>query len=325
MTEIFSERSFDGISETWSRLLSKTATNTPFQLIEFLEVWVAELGYGIDTHILHAEACTIDGIAPLRREGQSFTFLGDQDVCDFADFLITPGEEIGFFKGLLDYLLANECNSLKLFSVPEESLTLTILPIVARERGYKVDASISDVVPGMELSDTWAQFLSGLSKKNRHELKRKFRRLETVEGVVWLELTEPDEVKFAMDDFLKLLRLSGQHKEEFLTPDRDRFFREVAYRFAVNGFLKLFFLEIKGEKVAGVMCFDYGNSRFLYNSGYNPALAYYSVGLLLKAYSIRNAIEAGLKYYDFLRGDEPYKYDLGGIDRRVFNLNVEIS
>ena len=325
MTEIFSERSFDDISETWSRLLSKTATNTPFQLIEFLEVWFAELGYGSDTHILHAETGTIDGIAPLRSEGQSFTFLGDQDVCDFADFLIAPGEEIGFFKGLLDYLSANECNSLKLFSVPEESLTLTILPMVARERGYKVDACISDVVPGMELPGTWAQFLSGLSKKNRHELKRKFRRLETVESVVWLELTQPDEVKFAMDDFLKLLRLSGQHKEEFLTPHRDKFFRQVAYRFAMNGFLKLFFLEIKGQKVAGVMCFDYGNSRFLYNSGYNPALGYYSVGLLLKAFSIQNAIEAGLKYYDFLRGDEPYKYDLGGIDRRVFHLNVEMG
>lgn len=325
MTEIFSERSFGDIPEIWSRLLSKTATNTPFQLIEFLEIWFTELGDGSELHILHAESDTIDGIAPLRSEGRRFTFLGDQDVCDFADFLIAPGQELGFFNGLLDYLMSTACNSLKLFSVPEESLTLKFLPIVARERGYKVNVCISDVVPGMQLPDTWAQFLSSLSKKNRHELRRKFRRLETVEEVVWLELTRPDEVQFAMDDFLRLLRLSGQDKEEFLTPHRDRFFRQVAYRFASKGFLKLFFLEIKGQKVAGVMCFDYGNSRFLYNSGYNPELGYYSVGLLLKAFSIQNAIESGLKYYDFLRGGEPYKYDLGGIDRRVFNLNMEIG
>ena len=83
-------------------------------------------------------------------------------------------------------------------------------------------------------------------------------------------------------------------------------------------------MEINGQKVAAVMCFDYGNSRFLYNSGYDPEFRYYSVGLLLKAFSIQNAIESGLNYYDFLRGGEPYKYDLGGIDRLVFNLNVEI-
>jgi CelD/BcsL family acetyltransferase involved in cellulose biosynthesis len=325
MTEMFSERSFGDISGIWSRLLLKTAINTPFQLIEFLEIWFGELGYGNNAHILHAEGSTIEGIAPLKSEGRRFSFLGDQDVCDFADFLITPGQEIGFFNGLLDYLLDVECSSLKLFSIPEDSLTLTVLPKMARERGYKVDVCSSDVVPGMELPDTWEQFLSNLSKKNRHELRRKFRRLETVKEVVWLELTEPDEVQSAMDDFLRLLRMSGQDKEEFLTPNRDRFFRQVAYRFAEQGILRLFFLEIKGEKVSGVMCFDYGNSRFLYNSGYNPELGYYSVGLLLKAFSIRNAIEAGLNYYDFLRGNEPYKYDLGGIDRRVFNLNVEID
>ena len=324
MTEIFSERSFCDISGTWSKLLSKTAINTPFQLIEFLETWFSELGSGSDTHILHATSKPMEGIAPLRSRGPSFTFLGDQDVCDFADFLITPGNEIGFFGALLDYLEDIQCRDLKLFSIPEESLTLKILPAVARERGYKVDVAKSDVVPGMGLPDSWDQFLSSLSKKNRHELRRKFRRLGAVDGVAWLELTHPDEVQLSMDDFLRLLKLSGQHKEEFLTPDRDRFFREVAYKFASGGFLRLFFLEINGQKVAAVMCFDYGNSRFLYNSGYDPVFRYYSVGLLLKAFSIQNAIESGLNYYDFLRGGEPYKYDLGGIDRLVFNLNVEI-
>ena len=51
----------------------------------------------------------------------------------------------------------------------------------------------------------------------------------------------------------------------------------------VSGFFKRFFMELNGERVASAICFDYGKARLLYNSGFNPAYSYYSVGLLLKA------------------------------------------
>ena len=70
------------------------------------------------------------------------------------------------------------------------------------------------------------------------------------------------------------------------------------------------------------MCFDYGNSRFLYNSGYDPSYSALSVGLLLKALSLKNAIDDSMKYFDFLRGDERYKYHLGGEDHYLYTMVV---
>jgi CelD/BcsL family acetyltransferase involved in cellulose biosynthesis len=58
----------------------------------------------------------------------------------------------------------------------------------------------------------------------------------------------------------------------------------------------------------------------MYNSGYDPAYAHYAVGLMSKTLLVRDAIEAGRSCVDFLRGDESYKYDLGGKDKQVYRV-----
>jgi CelD/BcsL family acetyltransferase involved in cellulose biosynthesis len=200
---------------------------------------------------------------------------------------------------------------------------MTHLPPLAKLKGYQVDIVQDEVSPGTPLPKTWDDFLAGLSKKNRHELRRKLRRLGTVEGVSWYALASAEEVEGAMNDFLALLRLSKEAKYRFLTPEREAFFRSIARELGAMGLVRLFFMEIGGERVASALCFDYGSSRLLYNSGYNPQYGYYSVGLLLKAFAIKSAIEEGRAYFDFLRGNESYKYDLGGKDRPLYTMVVQ--
>jgi tetratricopeptide (TPR) repeat protein len=43
-------------------------------------------------------------------------------------------------------------------------------------------------------------------------------------------------------------------------------------------------------------------------------------GLILHAHSIRHAVNAGIHTYDFLRGNEPYKYSFAGQERRLVSL-----
>jgi CelD/BcsL family acetyltransferase involved in cellulose biosynthesis len=91
------------------------------------------------------------------------------------------------------------------------------------------------------------------------------------------------------------------------------------------GLLKLFFMEIDGRPVATSLCFDYARTRLLYNSGYDPELSYYSVGLLLHAMCVKDAIEQGIEYFDFLRGPEPYKAHLGGHQKSLYRMVVKRS
>ena len=213
-------------------------------------------------------------------------------------------------------------NALNLFSLPEESPALKLLPEAARSRGWSVETVQQEVCPGRQLPADWEEYLAGLKKKHRHELRRKLRRLNTAEGVRWYSLTDPSDVDAAMDDFFRLLAMSRRDKAEFLTPRREKFFRSLASAMSRQGLLSLFFMEIQETHVASAITFDYGDSRLLYNSGYNPDFGYYSVGLLLKALSVKSAIEDGKGYYDFLRGNERYKYHLGGIDKPIYNMVV---
>ena len=188
-----------------------------------------------------------------------------------------------------------------------------------------VEVTEEDVAPGVELPATWEDYLAGLSKKDRHELRRKLRRLESVENWRWYYVNEVEEVTARLDDFLHLMRLSDPEKAEYMTAEREVFFRKVAQRTAQLGIAKLFFLEMEGQVVATTLSFDYSSTRYLYNSGYNPEYSYYSVGLLLNALCLRDAIEQGQDYFDFLRGDEPYKYHLGGKDHSLYQMVVRRS
>ena len=125
-----------------------------------------------------------------------------------------------------------------------------------------------------------------------------------------------------MQRFFTLLRASSPDKEEFLTPEREKFFLDVARESASRDHFRLDFLEVGGTEVAACICFDYGGAFLLYNSGYDPSYSRLSVGLLNKALSIRTAIEEGRKVFNFLKGDERYKYNLGGQDKAVYRLRI---
>ena len=318
--------SFQEILPEWEELLSVSPVNSLYLTPQWQQVWWDHFADGRKMAGFYIrDAGALMAVASLSRQGDEVTFTGGPETFDYNDFLIRPGYETAFFSELLRSLAADRVKTMTLYSLVESSPTLTHLPEQARNQGYQVEVIEEDVAPGLELPASWDDYLSLLSKKNRHELRRKLRRLESLENWRWYCLDAEDEVARRLDDFLRLMRMSGREKDQYMTEEREDFFRSMAHRIASLGLLKLFFLEIDGELVAASLCFDYGSSRLLYNSGYNPDYAYYSVGLLLNALCLRDAIEQGKGYFDFLRGSEPYKYHLGGKNQILYQMVVTKS
>ena len=319
--------SYQGAETQWHNLLPSCTVDTLFITHEWQRVWWERFGDGVEMILLMLEDDGgLDGIAPLARRDGTISFVGDQDLFDYNDFLVARGAEPRFYPCLLDHLEGESWEMLKLMSLPEDSPTLAYLPDLAREHGYSVEVSQEGVAPGVRLPDTWDAYVESLSKKDRHELRRKMRRLySSGEEVRYYKLSDPDETEAALGDLFWLMRDSREDKHAFLTNSREQFFRDMASEMSRIGVFKLFFLEMGGERVAAAICFDYGGVRFLYNSGFNTKYGYYSVGLLLHALALKDAIEEGKVYFDFLRGDEPYKYHLGGADRTVYQMIVRRS
>lgn len=317
-------KSFQEIQKEWERLLAISPVNTLFLTPAWQEVWWEVFGNGSSMagfYLRNSDG--IKAIASLVRHDDIIAFVGNRDTFDYNDFMIQPGYEPAFFSALLGRLEEQRCNTLELSSLMEISPTLVYLPELARQRGYTVEVIEEDVAPGLVLPKTWDHYLAGLSKKDRHELRRKFRRLDAGDQQHWYCVSDPADATQRVGDFIALMRQSRKDKDIYMTPERERFFHRIAQRTAQLGMLRLFFLEMDEKPVATTLCFDYGTSRLLYNSGYDPEYSYYSVGLLLNALALRDAIEGGKQYFDFLRGPEPYKYDLGGQNRILYQMVVK--
>jgi len=88
----------------------------------------------------------------------------------------------------------------------------------------------------------------------------------------------------------------------------------------------LTFLTVNGKPAATYLNFDYDNRILVYNSGLVPqTYAHLSPGIVLLAFNIQRAIDLGRREFDFLRGNEEYKYRMGGIDRPVMMLEAELQ
>ena len=323
MTYQITEESFEQLWPAWEALLPQGNFQTVFLTPSWHHVWWREHGGGSELRLNAVrDGEALVGIAPLMSTGNVLLFLGDTDLWDYHDFIVTQGREADFYPALLDHLDAQPWDLLDLRSIPEFSPTMAHLPPLAEARGYTVEVAEEDVSPGVALPNTWDDYLMSLSKKDRHELRRKFRRLDNRADYRSYSVDDSSSIDSALDDFFELMRISHQDKAIFLSPERERFFRRITEEVARIGALKLFFMEVSGKRVAGALCFDYGNARLLYNSGYDPDYSSLSIGLLLKAQCLKEAIEEGKGYFDFLRGKEPYKYHFGASDVQLYHLMV---
>jgi len=183
----------------------------------------------------------------------------------------------------------------------------------------RVTEEVEEIADYLNLPPTWDDFLDQMDSKDRHELRRKMRRLEREASFEVLD-GQAEGLSKKMDAFLELHRKSRKDKAEFMTPEMEAYFRSVAARFHEKGWLTLPLLRVEGKEAAGYFSFRYRGVEYVYNSGYDPDFGRLSPGIVLAGHCIRQAIEGGMRVFHFLRGQEEYKYRLGGREEKIFRL-----
>lgn len=317
------DEQFDRVSGEWAGLIAQTPDPIPFATPAWQRVWLDHFQAGRTLRLLTArDGERLIGVAPFICDGDRAEFVGHYSICDYMDAVVTPGFERSFFPSILGRLADEGVRVIDLRGLRASSPTLEAVTEAAPAAGFVAAREDEALSPSVHLPETWDDYLNTLSKKDRHELRRKLRRLDSAGGDVVLKVvTEAAETATGLDTLFHLMRISSHHKEEFLDrPGMEAFFREMTATMAAEGMLRFYFLTFDGEAVASVLNFDLGGQLYMYNSGYDPAYSHYAVGLMSKTLLIRDAIESGRHCVDFLRGDESYKYDLGGKDQQVYRL-----
>ena len=307
-------------------LLARLDERLPFLHPTWLRTWLSEFGSACEPLFLTAGDGTLLGVAPLMRVDDRLTFIGDANIVDFMDFLIDPARSDEAYAALWSHICAEEWTDMELWGLQASSPTIEFVTRQARAAGYGVAKEQEAVSPRLPLPATWEDYLASLGKKDRHELRRKIRRaFDSGADVTFDVHSGQAEVAANMDDFLDMHTRSRQDKTDFMTPEMEVFFRRMASALAAEDLIRLFMLRVNRKPAAAVLCFDAGSHLYMYNSGYDPAYSGLSVGIVSKALCLQWAIENGKKGLDFLRGDEPYKYDLGATDQEIYRLILRRS
>jgi CelD/BcsL family acetyltransferase involved in cellulose biosynthesis len=324
MTTQFILHNFDSLNNEWSMLLQKKPSGLIFSTPQWCGTWWDCFGaeYELFLGAIY-ENNELIGISPLKLKQDTASFIGSTNVCDYLDFIIKPGSEGAFFTALLAEIKARGIKTLDLYQLRLDSTVMRSLTAIAADQGFNVTSERNDVSVYLNLPETWDDYLNLLSRKQRHELKRKIRRLEETGSVTYRTADNAGEADINI--FLYLFKNSRRDKADFLTPDMELFFRKLLSAMAGIGLLKLNFMELDNKIIAATICFDFNNTVYLYNSGFDREYNWASAGLISKALSIKDSIEKKRKIYDFLRGDEEYKYHLGGVDLPLHHCTITIK
>ncbi|MFC2002576.1 GNAT family N-acetyltransferase [Chloroflexota bacterium] len=290
-----------------------------------MEVWWRVFGSGAELYLgVVRQGEEIIGIAPLLVRDKTASILGSADVCDYLDFIVIPGRERDFFAVLLDDLVQKGINHLDLRSLRPDSTVPTELVPLARDREYDVCCNPEDVSLELDLPSTWEEYLATLVPKQRHEVKRKLRRLGEEGDLGYRSVEDKASIRDILVTFLKLFTESREEKATFMTASMESFFSLMADTMSEARLLRIGILELDARPTAMVMSFDYHDCVYLYNSGYDPQYRSLSVGLLSKVLCIKESIQRGRKRFDFMKGGESYKYHLGGREIPLYSCQITL-
>jgi CelD/BcsL family acetyltransferase involved in cellulose biosynthesis len=326
MSYTVTEESLGSLNHYWTDSRQNLNWSSVFVLPGWLQAWWQVFGSGVESFIrVVGQGGSILGIAPLMVNKGTVSFIGSTDVCDYLDFIVAPGREGEFFIALLDNLKRNGIEKLDLKHVRPDSTVMTYLVNIAQSRGGNIICSQEEISLEMDLPPTWEEYLATLNTKQRHEVRRKLRRLSEAGKVEHRCLESGQEIEDYMSIFMRLFPMSREDKADFMTPQMESFFKYIAKAMAGLGLLRFGIIEMDKQPAAMTIGFDYKDAHYLYNSAYDPQFNYLSVGLLCKVLCLKESIEKGRKKWDFLKGGEPYKYHLGGREVPLYRCQINIT
>jgi CelD/BcsL family acetyltransferase involved in cellulose biosynthesis len=325
----------------WNALLKDSIQNTPFLRYEYQKTWWEHKGGGEwkDAKLILVTAREdnqLIGVAPLfiaNYENEPAILLnGSIEISDYLDVIVKKIDHSRFISGLLDFLASDltgagepspyNWSKLDWYNLPDDSPTLLALKEEADKRNWTHHEEVYRPTPRIALNGSFEDYLSRIEKKQRHEIRRKMRRAAESELNVKFVLVGQDaDIEKEINTFFELM-IQDPNKANFLHPAMREQMTAVLHEAYKNNYLWLGFLEIDGVKTAASLNFDYENKLWGYNSGVSRSHMDLSPGWVLLSHTIQWCCDNGRYEFDFMRGDEDYKYRFGGVNRFVMRVKV---
>jgi CelD/BcsL family acetyltransferase involved in cellulose biosynthesis len=316
-------------SPAWPRLRALDPNRHVFSTPDWNKLWWDEFKAGKELLLLTFErADEVVAILPLYRKLESgvrvLRFVGGIELTDYLGPVCSQADREEVAESLIDWLehADLEWDELDAHNMPVPSGFAEYLVDRADRHGlaFRLDQEETSAV--LPLPGDWRSYLSALGQKQRHELRRKRRRLQRTYPEARFRTATPATLARDMRRFVDLHRGAEGRKGYFMQPEIASFFERIALDFSLRGWLHLDFLEVEDVVLASTFGFELDGRFYLYNSAYDADAARLSPGLVLVSELVKESIARGVESFDFLRGPERYKYELGGQPVPLNNVRV---
>jgi CelD/BcsL family acetyltransferase involved in cellulose biosynthesis len=310
------------LREEWNELLEASPADGLFLTWEWHSSWWRHLAADSRLSVLAVRrGSRLVALAPfahhrgggrLRIGASRLKPLGNGPVgSDYLDLVARAGEEIRALRVVAGELERRR-TIVELPQLLRRSSGAELLARLLEQRGWRSLERVTHLCPYADLRDhTWESFLQSLGARHRENVRRRIRKLEAGFDVRFTRVEDPGELPEAFAALLDLhhRRWAPRGGSDGLhTPELIAFHRDFSRLALERGWLRLYLLHVGGRPAAAIYGFRYRDRFLHYQGGFDPAHAHLGVGLVSMAFAIREAIAEGAREFDFLHGEEPYKF-----------------
>ncbi|MFL6656103.1 MAG: GNAT family N-acetyltransferase [Sulfurifustis sp.] len=312
---------FAALQTEWNELLQASRADGLFLTWEWLYTWWKHLREDRQLEIVTVRrGARLVAIAPLALRPSRMRrlvpfpvleFLGAGSVgSDYLDVLIHRDDEHAAVTRLAQ-CLAGHKRMLELAQVGRDARVADLAAALARH-GWPSFCRTTDLCPYIDLTgQSWESYLDSLGAAHRYNFRRRLRNLSKQFDVRFERADSEAERREAMRLLIALHRKRWRGRADadaFHEPGLLAFHEELSAAALRRGWLRLYVLRLDGQPAAALYGFNYNRVFYFYQSGFDPDFNKYSVGLVIMGLAIKSAIEEGVALYDFLHGDEQYKF-----------------
>ena len=319
---------FKDIETDWRQWEKDGHIPTVFQTFDWAECWWKHFGFRGEHFLIGVfDREELIGIAPLYRTMMKvrgfplfkvLRILGSPES-DYNSFIVKPSRGNDALAAILNHLMKLKWDIFWFSDIHSEIMGMETFETTLQKGNYYYVKKKHTQCPYIRLPATFTEYKNTLSKHSRLHSNNLCNRVLKLEGICYEKVEKYPDIAPSIN------ALIGLHQDRWKRAGQQgalgdksvqEFHREIAQRLA--RYLDLKQLKIHDRIIASVYSYDFGGRRYVYLPGMDMDYESFSLGFVMTAFGIKDAIENGLKEFDFMRGNEEYKYHF----TKTFRTNV---
>lgn len=329
---------FNSSKDAWNDLVLSMNRPSIFCTWEWIDAWLRILGRAYQPLLLYAYCGdTLVGILPfalktMRIEdgvvpGRAITFCGSRELYpDHMDVIASAEHAAECVHTAMRYLSTD----FKSWDVMHLSYMSDDAAMLAYIRSKFSDPDIRHVsqAPYIPIRDaydgSYEKYMMSLSRNKRHDLRRRSKKLNAEDGVLY-EADDPKKNADCIKTLFLLHKLRAGSKRietTFSGKPLQSFHEKIADVFHDKGWLTLRMMRQKEKALGSLYCFSFAGKVFAYQAGIDPAWEPKGVGSAILLNIVEEAFQRGCTEFDFLRGGEEYKGSWTEYARPQYTVNI---